>query len=323
MNGTHIFWANSNPGGTSIGRANLDGSNVNPNFITGATAPGGVAVTATHVYWTNNSPTIGEDSIGRANLDGSGVNQDFISVMPDANLFEVAVNATHIFWGNSFTIGRANVNGTRAKTGLPQPRHRRACGPARAELDPPLLDFDREQRQRGTYGPAGFVGRANLNGTGIVPHFIPANTGSGVALFGGSIYWGNFGQTINVSNTIGRANVDGTGVNQALVPKANFPNGVDVDAGGAPVFGKLKCKGGCKVKLHVPMGGLVTLRGKGIKARSKSVGGAADFKLKVTPKGKLKRGLENRGKASTKLSVTLAPVGIPAGTSTAKLVLRG
>ncbi len=130
-----------------------------------------------------------------------------------------------------------------------------------------------ESNGNGTYGPAGFVGRASLNGTGIFPHFIPASTGSGVALFGGFLYWGNFGQTINVSNTIGRANVDGTGVNQALVPKANFPNGVDVDAGGAPVFGKLKCKGGCKVKLLVPMGGLGCCAARGSRrGRSRSAG---------------------------------------------------
>ena len=44
--------------GNSIGRADLDGSNPNQFFITGATSPFGVAVDAGHIYWTNSgSPT--------------------------------------------------------------------------------------------------------------------------------------------------------------------------------------------------------------------------------------------------------------------------
>jgi virginiamycin B lyase len=39
----HIYWTNSEVTGT-IGRADLDGQNVNQNFITGAVTPDGVAV---------------------------------------------------------------------------------------------------------------------------------------------------------------------------------------------------------------------------------------------------------------------------------------
>ena len=69
----HIFWANLNTG--TIGRANLDGSGVNQNFITGASGPVGVVADASHIYWAN----FGAGTIGRANLDGSGVNQSFIT----------------------------------------------------------------------------------------------------------------------------------------------------------------------------------------------------------------------------------------------------
>ena len=47
VDGSHIYWAN--PGawmganGTTIGRANLDGSGANQSFISGAKAPCGVA----------------------------------------------------------------------------------------------------------------------------------------------------------------------------------------------------------------------------------------------------------------------------------------
>ena len=72
----HIFWANN--GGDSIGAANLDGTSVNQNFITGLTTPCGVAIIGTHIYWGTNGPSQAT-TIGRANLDGTGVNQSFIS----------------------------------------------------------------------------------------------------------------------------------------------------------------------------------------------------------------------------------------------------
>jgi len=40
VDGTYIYWTNGN----AIGRANLDGTGVNESFITGASAPGNIAV---------------------------------------------------------------------------------------------------------------------------------------------------------------------------------------------------------------------------------------------------------------------------------------
>ena len=69
----HIYWANA--GTNTIGRADLDGSNPNQSFITGASSPIGVAVDAEHIYWVNDD----NGTIGRAGLDGSNVNQSFIT----------------------------------------------------------------------------------------------------------------------------------------------------------------------------------------------------------------------------------------------------
>src|SRR5919201_4463873 len=69
-----IYWANSDGGGGTIGRANLDGTGVNQSFITGASHPCGVAVNSSHVFWGNDSGS----SVGRANLSGTGVSQGFI-----------------------------------------------------------------------------------------------------------------------------------------------------------------------------------------------------------------------------------------------------
>jgi hypothetical protein len=79
-------WVETRASGT-IGRAHLDGSSPNQNFIVGANVPHGVAVDSGHIYWVNN----GSDAIGRANLDGSSPNQNFI--VGASNPFGVAVDA--------------------------------------------------------------------------------------------------------------------------------------------------------------------------------------------------------------------------------------
>jgi virginiamycin B lyase len=89
----HVYWGNGcspchnfRPS-SAISRANLDGTGVNLRFITGVADPSGVAVDASHVYWSD----LQTGSIGRANLDGTGVNQSFITgaINPDS----VAVDA--------------------------------------------------------------------------------------------------------------------------------------------------------------------------------------------------------------------------------------
>ena len=70
--GAHIYWTNYESG--MIGRAKLDGSGVNRNFITDAGAPHGVAIHGEHIYWAAAGPLV-----ARANIDGSGVNLNFIT----------------------------------------------------------------------------------------------------------------------------------------------------------------------------------------------------------------------------------------------------
>ncbi len=71
----YVYWANDGATSTTIGRANLNGTGANENFITGGKVPCFVAVDASHVYWANTNGT----TIGRANLNGTGVNQNFIT----------------------------------------------------------------------------------------------------------------------------------------------------------------------------------------------------------------------------------------------------
>jgi hypothetical protein len=106
-----------------VGRANLDGSDVQRSFLT---PPGGfltgIAADNAHLYWSQACLVLGScgsGTISRATLDGSGVQRDFITAVLPARL---AVDADHIYWTKSDggflqkttadTIGRANLDGS-------------------------------------------------------------------------------------------------------------------------------------------------------------------------------------------------------------------
>ncbi len=155
IGGSHLYWASQ--GGLAIGRANLNGSGVEPNFIPGASAPCGVAVDAAHVYWANRSG----NAIGRANLAGGEVDQSFI---PGAEgPCGVAVDAGHVYWANEAgdSIGRANLAGGEVDQSFVS-EVENACG---VTVDNAHL-----------YWSASFfgrVGRANLDGSGVNRDLIP------------------------------------------------------------------------------------------------------------------------------------------------------
>ncbi len=118
VDATSLYFVNHQ----SIGRANLDGSGANPDFITGANNPTEIAVDGTYIYWANAGAGSDAGSIGRARLDGSGVDQTFISGR-DVNGASVvnhptgvAVADRYLYWSNETArwIGRARVDGTGA-----------------------------------------------------------------------------------------------------------------------------------------------------------------------------------------------------------------
>jgi virginiamycin B lyase len=202
----YIYAPNRGGGsGTTIGRANLDGTGGVPSFVSGASGPVGVAVDGAHIYWAN---TFGSGTVGRANLDGSGTNQSFIT---GASLpCGVAVDGAHIYWANngSNSIGRANLDGSNVNesfiTGANHP-----CGVA---VDGSFVYWADEGNCSSTCNGT-TIGRANLDGTSPTDSFIAGLAAPvGVAVNASNIYWGN-----NNSNTIGQANLNGTGVNNSFI----------------------------------------------------------------------------------------------------------
>src|SRR5262249_31600962 len=93
VDAAHVYWTNTQQG--EIGRANLDGTTVDPSFISGAGTPTDVAVDAAHVYWSNEGTltrTGQVSGIGRAGLAGSGVTSTSIAAPSPSLAHGVAVD---------------------------------------------------------------------------------------------------------------------------------------------------------------------------------------------------------------------------------------
>ena len=156
VDGRHLDWTTYD----GIARANLDGSEIDDDFIS-ADAPVGLAVDREHIYWASKTG----DHIGRSKLDGSAIDESFIT---GANRpVGVAVDGRHVYWSNGGddTIGRANIDGSAVI-------HR--CVAIR---NVPIGNVPEGLAVDGRYVywtnyPANTIGRANPDGTGVDAHFI-------------------------------------------------------------------------------------------------------------------------------------------------------
>jgi hypothetical protein len=138
----YIYWSNApddKDGHGTIGRADLAGSNPEPEFIKGRieTSPGseefkdqvsnpqGIAVneTETKIYWANAGTTKATETIARAGIGGNGVEVQFHQLAPAHVPMGLALNSSFIYWaendqnGNSF-VGRVNLDGSNSTSML-------------------------------------------------------------------------------------------------------------------------------------------------------------------------------------------------------------
>jgi sugar lactone lactonase YvrE len=346
----YIYWTNGD-GGT-IGRANLDGSGANQNFIVNSNRPYGVAVDGAHVYWANYSG----ETIGRANLDGSAADQGFVKLEHGPR--GVAVDSSHLFWAELFgEIGRTNLDGSGLEKEFIGPLSQ-PSGPAVDGAHVYWAEFETDSIGRsnldgqnvdsgfieGANNPtsvavdathvywvnqgASSIGRANLNGTGIEQSFIPTAAGGvpiGIGLDATHIYWTNA-----ADGTIGRANLDGSGVNQAFITGADGPTGIATDALPLPPapptaapsgkfrLGKLRLDrkhGTAKLTVRVPGPGRLVLSGKKVQQVKKKATKAGQVRLPIRPKRAARRQLSKKHRLKVKIKVVYRPEG---GTASAK-----
>src|SRR5689334_520787 len=99
----YVYWV---PlfGAPAIGRANLDGSTINPRFLL-VDASRGLVADGSHLFWGTDS------GISRANPDGSDIHTNLIVGLIGT---QQALDAKYIYTANtgSNSVGRANRDGT-------------------------------------------------------------------------------------------------------------------------------------------------------------------------------------------------------------------
>jgi hypothetical protein len=247
--------------GSSIARANNDGSGLNPNFISVDGFACGVAVDSGHIYWSDRG------SIGRANLDGTGIIQNFVSVA-GMDACGVAVNGAYLFWAdrNNDSIGRANIDGTSPNAAFATPGFepsgvaadtnyvyyastagtttvQRASATSGAVAPPPAADLpasyavavDGARLYYGNRFASGSTEIRQVNGTADAVVVSGAKEPSGIAVSSTAIYWVNHTNPVSgIGGSVGTASIDSSGFatsppNQELVTGLSDPYGIAVD----------------------------------------------------------------------------------------------
>ena len=117
VNGRRILWSAN--GESTIGTANLTGTQVNQHFIGTGPYPEGVAQDSNNIYWTNG----GIGTIGRAATSGASPNNTLINLGSGTIPYQIADDGAHLLWANSdaygpLSIGTANLDGTGVNNSL-------------------------------------------------------------------------------------------------------------------------------------------------------------------------------------------------------------
>jgi hypothetical protein len=119
VNLEHLYWTNEPGGHPTIGRADLDGGEVQQSFfiVPGYQALAGLALDPEYVNFASNE--VGNDygSIFRIPLEGStkdseGITKTFGHVVGKAGIRGIAVEGSHVYWATlgEGVIGRANLD---------------------------------------------------------------------------------------------------------------------------------------------------------------------------------------------------------------------
>jgi hypothetical protein len=254
--GTKVYWVD--PTKNTIGRADLDGNNIQDSFIEPGTTecefetePGvfeteelesrprylTVAADGKHIYWTNTGcsdefgPIGGTGTIGRADIEEAtpkDIEPEFIKGA--SNPQGIAVNEEDIYWANSGrsagvrAIGRARIEGEEVKEVNQEFIQVSANGltPSGVALSPTHIYFSANEDEN----DHGYIGRVPLNGGAETSLFVGKAGIRGISVDNSNVYWTTQGE-----EAIGRADLELKAASKTnkFIPLAGKLNGVAVD----------------------------------------------------------------------------------------------
>ena len=223
--GDHVYW--SDPDHGRIGRAKLDGSEVEESWLPEVGKPRGIAViddgTHEYAFWTDRGeldeegkPQEGKGSIGRVKLDGSEVKPDCYAGL--TNPRSIAASSDNLYWtipGRTKTeislaegnVGRADLecNAGSVEEHLIE---NVASGDIAVDASHIYFSFHKSEVD------ASFIRRYNLDGTApeTVVEVVGAKAVPGLALDGSHLYWTN-----PTTHCIGRSGLDGSSSEQCFI----------------------------------------------------------------------------------------------------------
>ncbi len=209
--GHGLYWADFSGG--RIMAANVDGTGVT-TLVTGQTNPFGVAVDASHLYWSTDVSSRG-GAIMEADLSGANPHA-LISGLN--NPYGVAVDASHIYWTSyaDSTIMEANLDGTGVTTLVSS-----TWEPAALAVDASHLYW--------TDTADNWIWTSNLDGSNAHKIVTTVNYPFAIAVGSSGIYWAVTGSNSGSDGAVWAAGLDGSNPT-SLVPSQAHPDGIAVDA---------------------------------------------------------------------------------------------
>ena len=144
-----------------VQRLNIDGSNFEPNLITGLDTPGGLALDMAggKIYWTEAS-----GRIRRANLDGSNV-QNFLTGL--GTPINIAISGDTIYWTEKTGESSGDIRFVNFR-GTPNVRRLHSF----PQGFPVGIAIDVVENKLYWTTSRGSVGRSNLDGSNFQPNFV-------------------------------------------------------------------------------------------------------------------------------------------------------
>lgn len=260
----YLYWTAQPGEGNNIARSDADGKNVNKSFLTGFESPLGLAANKTSVFWSS-SVAPPHQSIGRAGLNGTGVNRNLFT--SERFTYSTAASDSKIYWSSSssddepvISRGNANGSGTPEASFIQVPNYDPGAGLAVSNqfvmgvaVDSKYIYWNYNADVVDASDPnilvekKGFIGSANIDGTGIQPQLVDdVYYAYSLASNGRNLFWPNADLGSGLY-TIARSEVDGTAINRQLVEVDGLVAGVAVDltnvywtdAGTAPGEGRI------------------------------------------------------------------------------------